>query len=80
MSSKRILVTGATGVLGSRLVERLAEDKMVTVTATGRSLKPHNRIEASNVRYVLGDLTEGAFVEGLVQAELLLNLFNELLR
>ncbi|MEC7694270.1 MAG: NAD(P)-dependent oxidoreductase, partial [Bacteroidota bacterium] len=69
MSSKRILVTGATGFLGSRLVERLAEDKTVTVTATGRSLKPHNRIDAPNVRYVLGDLTEDAFVEGLVQGQ-----------
>ena len=34
MNSKRILVTGATGFLGSRLLERLAEDKTVTVTAT----------------------------------------------
>ena len=43
-SSKRILVTGATGFLGSRTVERLSSMPSVFVVATGRTLKPHNQI------------------------------------
>lgn len=69
MTIRSILVTGATGFLGSRLVERIAENEAMTITATGRSLKPHNRVDAPNVRYELGDLTDDAFVARLVQGQ-----------
>ena len=69
MALQRILVTGATGFLGSRLVERLAENKGLQVTATGRTLKPHNRVEAPNVTYVLADLNKPSFVDELVQGQ-----------
>ena len=42
---KKILITGATGFLGSRLVERLANQKGIVIIATGRILKPHNTIK-----------------------------------
>ena len=60
----KIVITGATGFLGSRLLESLAssESGAMEVIAIGRTLKPNSTVEASNIRYQLGDLEEEAFV------------------
>ncbi|MDO7741915.1 MAG: NAD-dependent epimerase/dehydratase family protein [Flavobacteriales bacterium] len=65
----KILITGATGFLGSRLLERLAssESDAMEVIAVGRTLKPNNTVEASNIRYQLGDLEEEAFVKDAIR-------------
>lgn len=63
---KKLLVTGATGFLGSRVIERFADAPALQIIATGRQMKPHNTVKADNVRYVLGDLTDLKFVEGLM--------------
>ena len=64
---RRILVTGATGFLGSRTVEHFAKMEGVSVVATGRTMKPHNEVSASNVTYRLGDLADAETVDQLVE-------------
>jgi len=63
---KQILVTGATGFLGSRTVERLSVMSGLSVRATGRKLKTYNQVKADNVHYMLGDLNDSDFVSQLV--------------
>lgn len=63
---KQILVTGATGFLGSRTVERLSVMPGLSVRATGRKLKTNNQVKADNVHYMLGDLNDSDFVSQLV--------------
>lgn len=61
-----ILLTGATGFLGFRTLEKLVELKEVTsVLATGRALKETHQVKHPKVRYVLGDLSDRTFVEAL---------------
>ena len=62
----QILVTGATGFLGSRTVERLSAMPGLSVRATGRKLKTNNQVKADNVHYMLGDLNDSDFVSQLV--------------
>ena len=38
---KKILITGATGFLGSRLVEKMSTIDGLKILATGRTLKDH---------------------------------------
>jgi nucleoside-diphosphate-sugar epimerase len=55
LRGKTILVTGATGFIGSRLAHRLAHDEGATVIGTGRSLdkaahlKPQVRLEQADL-------------------------------
>ena len=63
---KQILVTGATGFLGSRTVERLSVMPGLSIRATGRKLKTNNQVKADNVHYMLGDLNDSDFVSQLV--------------
>lgn len=65
---KNILVTGATGFLGSRVVEALARNKEVnTIIATGRTLKKSHTVQHPTISYQLGDLTAAKQVEKLVK-------------
>lgn len=63
---ERVLVTGATGFLGSRTVEHLSKMSGMSVLATGRTLKPNTEVKAPNVSYALGDLRDSNFVDELV--------------
>lgn len=61
-----ILVTGATGFLGSRLVERLITlPEVDRITATGRTLKRQATHHHGKLTYQLGDLAEANFVASL---------------
>ena len=61
-----ILVTGATGFLGSRLIEHLVEcDLGYHILATGRKFSHDNKIIDPLVRYTLGDLSDLDFVQTL---------------
>ena len=60
---KRILITGATGFLGSRLVEKMSTIKGLEILATGRILKAKNSSQKPNVKYVLGNLEDTKFVQ-----------------
>ena len=61
-----ILITGATGFLGSRILERLIAQKHEGVIfAAGRSLKSFATIESPQVHYLLGDLSDPGYVNSL---------------
>ncbi|MDX2249968.1 MAG: NAD-dependent epimerase/dehydratase family protein [Bacteroidia bacterium] len=63
-----ILLTGATGFLGFRVLERLVENSFSgNIIAAGRVLKPRARLEAGNVHYRLGDLSDAFFTEQLFE-------------
>ena len=64
----RILVTGATGFLGYRVVEQLATMTHVeNIVATGRAIKNQHHITHQKVDYVLGDLVDLEFVKTVVR-------------
>ena len=62
---KKILITGATGFLGSRLVEKMSTIKGLEILATGRTLKTQNISKKSNLEYVLGNLEDSKFIDSL---------------
>lgn len=61
----KIVVTGATGFLGGRLLERLAQEASTNaeVVGIGRTLKPGNTVDHKSVRYELGNLEDTSFVQ-----------------
>lgn len=62
----KILLTGATGFLGFRTLEKLVEQEEVTsIIATGRTMKTTHQVLHPKVTYVLGDLSDKAFVESI---------------
>lgn len=64
----KILLTGATGGLGFRTLERLVGNpKIEKIIATGRVIKPTHFVENNKVNYILGDLEDANFVSNLVE-------------
>ena len=57
-----ILVTGATGFLGSRLCEVLSKANY-TMTATGRNARRGAQLANKNTVFIAGDLTDRAFTD-----------------
>ena len=66
---KTIVVTGATGFLGSRLVERLSTLPDVQVTATGRRVNAGQLNLRPGITFVPGDLTRPTFTDQLIRPE-----------
>jgi nucleoside-diphosphate-sugar epimerase len=62
---KKILITGATGFLGSRLVEKMSTIDGLKILATGRTLKDQNIFKKSNLEYILGDLEDNKFIDSV---------------
>ena len=64
----KILLTGATGGLGYRTLERLVKNPSIShIVANGRTLKKGLEINHPKVEYRLGDLADEDFVNGLVE-------------
>lgn len=64
----RVLLTGATGFLGYRTLEKLIGEPEVTqIIATGRRIKSTHAVDHPKVVYRLGDLEDADFVESLVK-------------
>lgn len=65
---KRILITGATGFLGFRTTEALAEKEDVEqIIAAGRTLKKDATVVSGKVEYCLGDLQDMDYVHSLFE-------------
>lgn len=63
---KRILITGATGFLGFRTTEALAEKEDVEqIIAAGRTLRKEATVFSEKVEYSLGDLQDMDYVHSL---------------
>lgn len=62
----RILITGATGFLGSKTLESFANKTAFDhIIATGRTLTPDRKVHKEHVTYRLGELSDPDFVASL---------------
>lgn len=57
LAGKRVLVTGATGLIGGRLIERLREHSNVSIRALVRDSTKADRLQALSVEIATGDIT-----------------------
>ena len=65
---QHIVVTGATGFLGSRIVESLADNASYErVVAAGRTIEPERHIKHNKVVYQLGELTDLDYCRQIVK-------------
>jgi nucleoside-diphosphate-sugar epimerase len=67
LAQQKILVTGATGFIGSHLVERLRNEKQAAVRALVRNPAKAERLAKLGVELVPGDLADASAVERAVQ-------------
>lgn len=66
-----ILITGATGFLGSRIIEHIIDLKEIKhITATGRKFSVDNKLINTKVDYILGDLENVNFVKSLFKKDI----------
>lgn len=64
----KVLITGATGFLGSRIIEQFAAFPSVEkIIAAGRTIKPVHEFRHEKVEYRLGDLTDETYVKSIVK-------------
>ena len=63
----KVLVTGATGFLGSRIVEKLLENSDYHVIATGRDKKKAEKLSSLGAEVSTGSLEDNAFVDNLLK-------------
>lgn len=64
----KILVTGATGFLGSRTIEKFAAyPEVEKIIAAGRTIKAVHEVKHPKIEYRLGDLTDENYVESIVK-------------
>lgn len=71
----KVLLTGATGFLGFRLLEELSRHKGISgVIASGRTIRPALSVRDPKVSYRLGDLADAEFADSLTgQADVIIH-------
>ena len=71
----KILVTGATGFLGSRLIEKLDGLNYIdAIIATGRKIRKTHFIESEKIKYILGELSDEKFVNNITsEVDIIIN-------
>ena len=64
----RLLVTGATGFVGSRLIERIKSDnRFASILATGRNEQRGMELVSDGIDFEAGDLTNPKFVDKITR-------------
>jgi nucleoside-diphosphate-sugar epimerase len=69
LSGRKILVTGAAGFIGARLVEKLADQSGALVTALVRDSNKAESLQARGVRTIVTDLSDRRRVESAVEGQ-----------
>ena len=69
LAGRKVLVTGATGFIGARLVEKLVAEQGAEVTVAVRNFRRVARIARFPVKMVLADLSDPAEAAALVRGQ-----------
>ena len=69
LANTQVLVTGATGFVGSRLSERLSTKEQAKVTGTGRNLDRVSSLTGQGVQLEAADLLDADTVKKLVEGK-----------
>lgn len=63
LAGARVLVTGAAGFIGARVVEKLVSERGARVRALARDVARAERVRGPSVELVRGDVTDAASIE-----------------
>lgn len=67
LDGKTVLVTGATGCIGGRLIEKLSLEQRANVRVLVRNVRRMARIARFPIEWVIGDITDSAIVQRAVR-------------
>jgi nucleoside-diphosphate-sugar epimerase len=67
LDGKTVLVTGATGCIGGRLIEKLSLEQRANVRVLVRNVRRMARIARFPIEWVKGDITDSAIVQRAVR-------------
>lgn len=64
LNRKTILITGGTGSLGNKLVEKLLlfKPKEIRILSRSETLQDQMRFKFPNLKYILGDIRDYRFI------------------